>query len=92
MFQHGRWMTAEDFHDFFEVDIGMFFYEMQCLKSCYLCDLELVSLCTVVEQVVFFLVNRTTDVYFYVAGCLISPFLSNNRADIYFEHGSSLCQ
>ena len=37
-----------------------------------------------------FLVIRTTGFYFYVAGCLISPFPSNNCANIYFEHARSL--
>ena len=58
---------------------------MRCSKSCYLCDLELVALFDVVEQGVFFgnnfLVNRTTDFYFYVAGCLISPFPTNDYTD-----------
>ena len=75
---------------------GTGYLEMRCSKSCYLCDLELVDLFDVVEQVVFFrsdfLVNRTTDFYFYVAGCLISPFPSNNCTNIYFEHAHSLCQ
>ena len=65
-------------------------------KSCYLCDLELVALFDIVEQGVFFgddfLVNRMADFYFSVAGCLISPFPSNNCVDIYFAHCRSLCQ
>ena len=76
--QHGRWMTVEDFRDFFEVGIGMVFYKMRCSKSCYLYDLELVALFDVVEQGGFFgddfLVDRTTDFYFCVACCLISLF------------------
>ena len=51
---------------------------MRCSKSCHLYDLELVALFDVVEQGVFFgddfLVNRTADFYFYVAGCLITLF------------------
>ena len=45
-----------------------------------MCDLELVALFdnTVIEQGVFFrndfLVNRTADCHFYVAGCLITLF------------------
>ena len=89
-------MTTEDFRDFFDLRNGMLFYEMRCSKSCYLYDLELVALFDVVEQGLFFgndfLVNRTADFYFYVACCLISPFPSNNCADIYFEHARSLCQ
>ena len=65
-------MTAEDFRDFFEVGIGALFYEMRCSKLCYLCDLELVDLFDVVEQVVFFrndfLVDRTANFNFHVSG------------------------
>ena len=84
-------MTAVDFCDFFEVGIRMLFYEMRCSKSCYLCDLELVELFDVVEQLVFFgddfLVDRTTEFYFYAAGCLISPFPSNKCPS--FAHSSA---
>ena len=89
-------MTTEDFCDFFDLRIGMLFYEMRCSKSCYLYDLELVALFDIVEQGMFsmnnFLIDRTADFYFHVACCLISPFPSNNCADIYFEHARSLCQ
>ena len=74
----------------------MCFYKMRCSKSCYLCDLELLALFKVVEQRVFFwnnfLVNWTTDFYFYVTGCLISPFPSNNCTTIQFEYRRSLCK
>ena len=70
------------------------YLEMRCSQSCYLCDLELVALFDIVEQGVFFgddfLVNRMADFYFYVAGCLISPFPTNNCTNIYFEHARSL--
>ena len=37
-----------------------------------------------------FLVNRTTDFYFYVAGCLISLFQVIIVLNIYFEHARRL--
>ena len=49
---------------------------MRCSKSCYLCNLGLADLFDVVEQVVFFrndfLVDRTADIHFHVAVCLIA--------------------
>ena len=78
-------MTAKDFRDFFEVGIRVLFYEMRCSKLCYLCDLELVALFDIVEQGVFFgddfLVDRTTDFYFYVAGCSVA-FSPANKCTI----------
>ena len=59
-----------------------------------MCDLELVELFDVVEQLVFFgddfLVNRTADFYFYVAGCLISPFPSNKCPSFAYSSARSL--
>ena len=67
---------------------------MRCSKSCYLCDLELVSLFDVVERGVFFrndfLIDRTASFHFHVAGCSVSFSPTNERTDIYFEYRRSL--
>ena len=75
---------------------GTVHLEMRCSKSCYLCDLELVDLFDVVEQVVFFrndfLVDRAADLYFHIAGCPVSVAPTNECIDIYCKYRRSRCQ
>ena len=69
---------------------------MRCSQLRYLCDLELVDLFDVVEQVVFFrndfLTERTADFHFNVSGCPVSFSPTNECTDIYFKYRRSLCQ
>ena len=55
------------------------YFEMRCSKSCYLCDLELVDLFDVVEQVVFFRNNFLID-WTAVFGCFASMPLRSAAA------------
>ena len=75
---------------------GTVYLVMRCSKSCYLCDLELADLFDVVDQVVFFrndfLVDRTADFCFHVAGCSAAFSPANECTYIYFKYCRSLRQ